>query len=546
MASLPLVASILGDRYGVTVNIGGENAYTDGKIINLPTLPLDCSADLLALAKGYCDHEAAHIRHTDFAALKAAKLTPLQKHLWNMLEDHMVEQKLAALFPGCRQHFRWLIQHHFGKDNSKAEDSNPALSFLNWTLLAVRAWEVPEIAAQRDAEATAVDKAYPGLRAKLGAILSRVRQQCRNTSEAIGYALELSAVIEAYAHKSVVPQKDTASTPKMSTSQKGEKENGSTDSLSQSEEAADTDSQAQGEPPLEIQLLTELLTATDQDLPMSMGEQVAAILSAHHGDSIHSLTVAQVGRKCPLALHDDIKQEILSATVALRTRLHGLMQAKVQRACTPGRRGKLDPQRLYALINNNPRVFLKRGERKEVATAVHLLLDASGSMHGARMELAARACYGVAVALERVGVNVGVTVFPASPAPDGSDNTVAPLVRHGERVHDRFSLHSGGGTPLAAAMWWIMQQMMPLKEPRKIICMLSDGQPDSLPAAQHALKQARVLGFEIMGLGIQDNHMACLLPPLGMPSRTIHELAELAPAMFGMLQQALLGQGGPA
>ena len=157
---------------------------------------------------------------------------------------------------------------------------------------------------------------------------------------------------------------------------------------------------------------------------MSMVEQMAAILSAHHGDSVHSLTVVQVGRKCPLTLHDEIKQEILSATVALRTRLHGLMQAKEQCACTPGRRGKLNPQRLYALSNNNPRVFLKRGERKGVATAVHLLVDASGSMHGARMELAARACYGVAVVLERVGINAGVTAFPASPAQDGSDNTV--------------------------------------------------------------------------------------------------------------------------
>ena len=55
---LPLVASILGDRYGVQVRIGGKDACTDGKIIYLPALPMDCEPEVLALAKGFCDHEA--------------------------------------------------------------------------------------------------------------------------------------------------------------------------------------------------------------------------------------------------------------------------------------------------------------------------------------------------------------------------------------------------------------------------------------------------------------------------------------------------------
>ena len=38
---LPLLASVLGDRYGVQVRIGGSGAYTDGKVIHIPALPLD-------------------------------------------------------------------------------------------------------------------------------------------------------------------------------------------------------------------------------------------------------------------------------------------------------------------------------------------------------------------------------------------------------------------------------------------------------------------------------------------------------------------------
>ena len=107
-------------------------------------------------------------------------------------------------------------------------------------------------------------------------------------------------------------------------------------------------------------------------------------------------------------------------------------------------------------------------------------------------------------------------------------------------------MRAAGFTPLGEALWWVMQRMCPLKEERKIVLILSDGTPDSIPAARCALKHAATLGFEIMGLGIQDNNLERLLPPLGMPTRTINHLPELAPAMFGMLQQALLGQGGPA
>lgn len=537
MASLPLVASVLGDRYGVKVNIGGDQAYTDGNNINLPTLPLDCDAELLALAKGFVDHEAAHIRHTDFTALRTAQLTPVQKHLWNTLEDWMVENRLAALFPGCRQHFRWLIQHHFGKDNSRAGGSNPALSVLNWVLLTVRAWDVPEIALQRDAEATAMDTAYPGLRTELEAILSRVRQQCRSTSETIACALELSAVIETYSQNSMPNQKTEQKDSQTDTDME-KMEEGSTDLVPQSDKTGQ--SAAQQELHALLHASAETLA---QRLPRHMGEQLAETLNAqkveHHGQG---LIVAQTGHKSVTAMPEDARGQSLRNSVALRTRLQGLLQAITRQPCVMGRRGKLCPERLHGLVVHNPRIFLKHGEKRQTFTAVHLLVDCSGSMSGSRMELASNACYAVAHALEQCcGVNVGVSAFPGSESRMGI--TVAPILRHGERVHHRFSMSAVGYTPLAEALWWVMQRMCPLKEERKIILILSDGSPDSVPAAIHALKQAKSLGFEVMGLGIQDNSLDTLLSPIGMSSRSIYELAELVPAMFGMLQQALLGQG---
>ena len=68
IGSLPLLASILGRKYGVQVRIGGSKAFTDGNIIQLPGLPFDCDDTLLGLVRGMLDHESAHIRDTDFGA----------------------------------------------------------------------------------------------------------------------------------------------------------------------------------------------------------------------------------------------------------------------------------------------------------------------------------------------------------------------------------------------------------------------------------------------------------------------------------------------
>lgn len=552
MASLPLVASVLGDKYGVNVIIGGDQACTNGKTIMLPTLPLDCDAELLALARAFVDHEASHIRHTDFRALQAANLTSFQKHLWNIIEDWRCENALAELFPGCRQHFRWLIQHYFGNhDDNKAGDTNPALSVLNYVLLTVRTWDVSAIEEPKRKEAAIIQQAYPSLLSKLDSTLDEVRMDCKSTQDAIDYALKLSVIMEEYLKNSYQnkeeqkPDKGTDArmdSPKPRAPNPTQKES-PTDSACQLEEAFSTDSQAESTRTARTaaqQQLREMLYAPADDLPQHLGAMIAEALNAQQSaPSQHGLAVAQTGYKYISNLSEEIRTESIKNSVALRTRLHGLLQAVTQQPCALGRRGKLCPERLHGLAAHNPRVFLKRGEKRQVSTAVHLLVDCSGSMSGQRMELASRACYAVALALEQCrGVNVGVTAFPGNDTRMGI--TVAPILLHGERVHHKFSMSGTGYTPLGEALWWVMQRMFPLKEERKIILILSDGMPDSMPAATHALKQAKVLGFEVMGLGIMDNCITSLLSPLSMPHQTIHNVQELAPTMFGMLQQSLL------
>lgn len=70
-SALPIVAAAYGEKLGVKVAIGNDDAYTDGKTIVVPNIPDDYPH--MDAVWGYLAHEAAHVRFTDFV-LSAAEV----------------------------------------------------------------------------------------------------------------------------------------------------------------------------------------------------------------------------------------------------------------------------------------------------------------------------------------------------------------------------------------------------------------------------------------------------------------------------------------
>jgi cobalamin biosynthesis protein CobT len=234
-------------------------------------------------------------------------------------------------------------------------------------------------------------------------------------------------------------------------------------------------------------------------------------------------------------------------TTALSTRLQALMQSVRSIRNHNGYAGVLDTRKLHTLATGNAKVFLRRGERIGVNTAVHILLDSSSSMCGIQMTLASQTCFAVASALHGIrGINLGVTAFPGRPVKDTYSSyqqngaTVAPVLRHNRKMHTEFSMEADGGTPMAPALWWVLQQLYFLPEPRKLILLITDGMPDDLAAARTAVKAALAQGVEVYGIGMMTDSVFNLLP--AAYGRKIMDIRELAPAMFGILQGALVGK----
>ena len=522
MKSLPMVASVLGRKYGVKVVIGGKGAYTDGNTIHLPALPLECSETLIGLARGYIDHEAAHIRETRFDWLRLANLTPLEMHVWNTFEDWRVEHRLAKLFPGCRQNFNWLIQHLFGNDNEQATD--PAMAILNWLLLSVRAWDVPSLIGQRDGVGSFIESHYPGMIARLNHVLKKVHAYCDSTQDCILYAREVVSILKDKSASELQANRGDQSDKKAVI--------GSSDGLPL--DTVSIDSRRQ---------LERLIHADENDLPTDLGETLAAKLRNETPVNLdESLRVAQLGTKSVKPIEPEGIVATKRASIALRTQLQGLLQSSVLTRNKVGRHGRLDARQLHRVSVADARVFKRNGRKIGIDTAVHILLDCSGSMRR-RIKLTTQICHAVATALDSIdGINVAVTVFPAgSPTDGGNENssgpTVCPILRHGERLHANFDMSATGCTPLGEALWWVLQQMQPLPESRKMILILTDGDPDSFHLALDAVDEGRRCGVEIYGLGILSEAINKLLPD---HSRTVNDLSELAPAMFGMLRSAFV------
>ena len=531
---LPLLASILGDRYGVQVRIGGKEACTNGKVIHLPSLPMDCEPELLALARSFVDHESGHIRHTDFSVLKAENLDPVTFNLFNCLEDWRVEKKLSGIFPGCRKNLNWLIRRFFVEQaQPRAGDDSPALAVLDYVLLTVRAWDVNDVTPARQNAANIIEQNFPSLKEALDAILVKVYIHCPDTAAAVAYARQIALCIRQWE-----PPQPTPTT-------KCKDKNGQGDMAQLTKEDTDSaskiDQQTETVQPLRALSdlpLKALFHAEAQDLPQQLGEIMAIELANSSVESASdALTVAVEGTRQAAPLPAEQKLQALQASIALRTRLQCFLQAQTQRRCSIGRRGTLHANSLHRLQVGNDRVFQKESVQLGLNTAVHILLDVSGSMAGAPMSLANRACFAVATALSHIrDVNPAVTAFPAVT----ETNSVFPIMRHGQAVPDIFDLRASGGTPLAGAVWWVLQTMLHLKERRKIILVITDGMPDNQLAANNAIGVAQELGFEVYGLGIRDEHITHLLPHT---CRVVNDLSDLVPSMFAMLQAALLKGG---
>lgn len=566
---LALIAKVLGRKYDITVTIAGQIACTCGKEITIPVVSGDHAE---ALAHGYIDHEAAHVRYTDFSV----QLTDnFAGDLLNILEDVRIEQSIGWEYPGCianlRELTRILVEQHGA---FRPDPSHPSQSILAWIMALTRI-----AVLNHDSMRQTRDSTEPLVRQILGEHFNQAVQlldrtgTLRSTRETAALRDELMKLIRNAAQPKQT--NDQSQTSQSASGSNGNTGQGNQDGQSQQKTATSTNDgqqtkddgklQAPSQPPVKSdngtssgqqtmgqssasletarQAISEALSGKSVGSYGNVGEKLAELLCQNATESSFNGSGAAAPR-LPTAKplrnasgYDDISA-LRVHTAALRARLQGLVQASKQKRSAPASVGhRLDSRVLTRLRVGDTRVFNRKEEKRAVNTAVCMLLDSSGSMGNStllnKMGIASRACFVASEALYSIpGVRTAIATFK------GFDNRVFPMVDFGEKPdHSRFNITGSGGTRLGHALWWAWGELCLRRETRKICIAFSDGDTGDGPVTQAAIKRMRESGIEVIGIGIQDTSIKRYLPD---NHRIIKNLDQFTPALLELLREKLV------
>ncbi|MEL4485254.1 VWA domain-containing protein [Shewanella algae] len=541
--ALPIVAAAYGEKFGVKVLIQGQDAFTDGERIVIPTANSD-DPHYQQIAWGYLAHEAAHIRHTNFDMVHKASSKPIRKVLLNIIEDIRIENELAKDYPGTRRSISQVIEYMVDTQQMCVpEQLEPASNLQAWLLFRLRCHFLGQKALTPLYQAVdeRVRQLFPAAAmSRLSAMLTAV-PSLGSTGEVLKLVDAIVAMLE---DESRPPQDESdadsgndigqaASNDSSSDSQTPETDSSATGDAA---ETGDSDNSAQADN------LRQALEASAAQFEPDTFAQVAEVLSeqaeGHQGVTPLSLPQAEqavLGDEAILTLS-------ASESAQIRARLRGMVQSSQDNRNHAKRHGlRVATHRLAASQAGESRLFIQRQPRIAPNAAVHLLVDISGSMgkpigEGNRkyFHVANEAALALAMALEGIpGVVPAVSYFP------GIHQEVSIALLPKQSVRHRaacFDQKPRGCTPMAQAMWFAANSLLAQKQKRKLMIVLTDGDPDDWAATHDIVDRCRRSGFELLGIGIQTRSVEKFFPQ----SIVINDVKDLKRELFEVTQQPLI------
>lgn len=543
--ALPIVAAAYGEKFGVKVLIQGQDAFTDGERIVIPTANPD-DPHYQQIAWGYLAHEAAHIRHTNFDMVQKASSKPIRKALLNIIEDVRIENELAKDYPGTRRSISQVIEYMVDTQQmSVPEQLEPASNLQAWLLFRLRCHFLGQKALTPLYQAVdeRVRQLFPAAAmSRLSAMLTAVPSLAST-----GEVLKLVDAIVAMLKEESRPPQDESDADSGNDIGQDASNDSNNSSDSQTPEAASSamgDAAETGDSDTSDQAdnLRQALEASAAQFEPDTFAQVAEVLSeqaeGHQGVTPLSLPQAEqamLGDEAILTLS-------ASESAQIRARLRGMVQSSQDNRNHAKRQGlRVATHRLAASQAGESRLFIQRQPRIAPNAAVHLLVDISGSMgkpigEGNRkyFHVANEAALALAMALEGIpGVVPAVSYFP------GVHQEVSIALLPKQSVRHRaacFDQKPRGCTPMAQAMWFAANSLLAQKQKRKLMIVLTDGDPDDWAATHDIVDRCRRSSFELLGIGIQTRSVEKFFPQ----SIVINDVKDLKRELFEVTQQLLI------
>ena len=592
-STIEKIGRILARQYGINVVFEGEQAKTDGKTITLPAIG-NLDEELKKDINGFIDHEVAHCKFTEFNQI-GKTINKFHRTLLNATEDSRIEIEMIKEFPGTVFNLNHINNKFRKKCVDDVWDKLDARTRIIISVRDIMDGKTPRVDPDTERYIDAVRETAIKLRG------CKSTTEVRIVTEEITRLLKAEAEDEKESGDGEPEKSDGEGSGDESDDGSDGKEGDSKDSGEGKgpEGDASEDGKPSGSKTKSKSKAKGKPSATsDSDSPIDFSESVDAEKTSIHDmideelkdhikkekdvahrqpddpiwAGVHSIpvttrydSVTDHSGKGDYDKYMKMKREIMKHVSPIKQQLERVL--KVQENAkwrTERERGSVSSRDLSKLASNKAyRTVFKEFTKTETNNvAVQILLDLSGSMMS-RIHTARLAAVALAEALKDLQIPFEITGFYSV-----GDNRVLKTSRdlglerergRFNRVYERLELHVfksfdtnnlsglseihvGHENPDGECVVWAAKRLAARKQKRKILIVLSDGEPSTGDTSRGVLcsdlktkvQLIKKSGIECIGIGIATDCVKHFYPDYlvlrdvkELPNQAMRKLASL-------------------
>lgn len=571
-------SSIFGRNNNVSVVYEGTQAKTFGNEIVLPAMPTgaEISVDDAMVLRGYVDHEAGHIRHTDFKVWDSVKDkpdSPLRK-IWNCLEDVRVEANVIDEYQGSQKNLKAVSEKVSERELDYLQKNPAALSQVDANSIGtaiVKKGRKPYGGENGD---KVFDYLPDNIKKWSDKWIESVHK-CKSTADTLQLAKKIKELVEEDSELESAPE-DFEFEPGEGQEGDGEEGEGEAkEGKGKPMESGDEGMAQAGDP-------KEAVEGVGNGIKPDGSKSSKYKVMSTRWDETYTRTSENkrkdrrhaAMKRATIADYYKITDKIGPVVNVMRTKLRRVLLSKENRDWDFGRQqGRLDTKRLTSAYNGFESVYKMRKDREEFDTAVHLLVDLSGSMGlgrpASRMEVAGSAAIAFAECLEGSGIKYQISGFDNGFSDYSYPEEYYKMKRGSASFHRVEPMNNiiykgfndslqvsrpalsvlpystGQNNADRCAVLWAYKELTKMPQKRKVLIVLSDGQPENemvngdYRVLYEGLKDAVTdisKKVECVGIGIQSKSVS----EYYKNSIVIDRLEDLSGTVFNKLSELLL------
>tara|TARA_R110000822_G_scaffold88684_9_gene205366 strand:- start:4216 stop:6012 length:1797 start_codon:yes stop_codon:yes gene_type:complete len=580
------VANTLGRSKGVQVVFEGKGFSTDGKVVQMPSLPEGYNMDQQAVSsmRGGMSHESAHVLYTDFPTCLpffeyCHKVNrPLLKDMVNIVEDMFIERNMMEFYPGVEKTFTAITEVG---DREFLDAGIPAEVFEGVNITTVSAGLLSYGRREYGGKyGQQVWDMVPKVVQDHVKVWQEHIDKIENSADSIRIGKSIYKLLREDPNLESNPEDFDPNNTDMDDIQEPQGEGEGEGAPTEGDGNLGTEGSMTESFSDIIEKMIEGKTkegkiGKPKDEPYVSGYRV---LSTRYDTILHkskpnpAINGDEEFFKGSHSEYFEAKAKVQSKITVMKAKLARALVSKEKRDWNYGlEEGRLDTKRLVTAYTGGTNVRKKREDRVEINTVVEILVDCSGSMgyHG-KIVMARQVAIVLAECLEGTGIKYEITGFTSPFTVEEQVDLYHSKCNTRETYHRampyRFYIFKElnenlrSAQPAISAMTrlkkehntdrdailWAASRLRAQPERRKVLLVLSDGNPEAtnvrvpitslLRSAKEAAAEVEASGIECIGIGIKDASVRSIYSK----SVVVNNLDDLAGTVLKQLSKVLL------